>query len=95
MTITDKALLKAAEDLSTQLHEEEVRGLRFSPEFDAFWEELTAAIQAHYENAKQCTNCRYYILDFHARFEFCQRHNIKIIAANLTNGVCAGWKGKQ
>jgi len=52
MAITDKVLLKAAEDLSTQLHEEEVRGLRFSPAFDKLWEELTAAIQVHYESKK-------------------------------------------
>ncbi len=42
-------LLRAAEDLSTQLHSEEVRGLIFSKKFDMLWAKLTAAILAERE----------------------------------------------
>lgn len=42
--VPESSLLEAALDLSTGLHDEEIRGLQFSEKFDAFWAELTAAI---------------------------------------------------
>ena len=47
--MAESKLLKAAENLSVGLHVEEVRGLIFSPEFDALWEELTDVIRGEYE----------------------------------------------